>query len=178
MLTSSNSNIRQVPDNQEVYLDINGCTSVIFDITERVAVPEASTDAEALKYHYRDIVDAQYGGDDEETKFWHSATVQLTKMPDVPCYYMFASQHPRGAQQLPPRAPNFTGIVLILVRLVDKKTDVLILINVPHIEGEYSKDDIDLPAQKIGPLLEKAESFKRKILETFEVKDWNLFVEE
>ena len=51
---SSHSNIRQVPDNQEVYLDKNGFTSLTFDITERVS--HLSTDKEALEYHFADIV--------------------------------------------------------------------------------------------------------------------------
>ena len=46
--------IRQVPDNQEVYLDKNGFTSLTFDITERVS--HLSTDKEALEYHFADIV--------------------------------------------------------------------------------------------------------------------------
>ena len=51
---SSNSRIRQVPDNQEVYLDKNGFTSLTFDITERVS--HLSTDKEALEYHFADTV--------------------------------------------------------------------------------------------------------------------------
>ena len=50
----SNSKIRQVPDNQEVYLDKNGFTSLTFDITERVSYP--STDKEALEYHFADTI--------------------------------------------------------------------------------------------------------------------------
>lgn len=52
--SSSDSKIRQVPDNQEVYLDTNGFTSLTFDITERVS--HLSSDREALEYHFTDIV--------------------------------------------------------------------------------------------------------------------------
>ena len=45
------SNLRQIPDNQEVYLDPNGFTSIVFDILERVE----KTDAEALKVHVQEI---------------------------------------------------------------------------------------------------------------------------
>ena len=51
---SSHSKIRQVPDNQEVYLDKNGFTSLTFDITERVS--HLLTDKEALEYHLADII--------------------------------------------------------------------------------------------------------------------------
>lgn len=50
----SNSKIRQVPDNQEVYLDKNGFTSLTFDIMERVS--HLSTDIEALEYHFADTI--------------------------------------------------------------------------------------------------------------------------
>jgi len=59
-LTSCHSTIRQVPDNQEVYLDTDGFTSLTFDITERVS--HLSNDREALEYHLADIIA------DEDTK--------------------------------------------------------------------------------------------------------------
>ena len=59
-----------------------------------------------------------------------------------------------------------------------KKTDFLVQINVPHIGGKYNKDEVDLPAQKGGPLLDTAEALRKKILESFEIKDWDLFVED
>ena len=54
--TSANtaSDMRQVPDNQEVFLDGNGADSIIFDVCERVRSP---TDVDALKYHAEDIIE-------------------------------------------------------------------------------------------------------------------------
>lgn len=69
-----NSEIRQVPDNQEVYLDPHGTTSILFDILERVEKP----DVEALHFHLEDIVD-----DDARVKVWGSGTVHLAKFPFV-----------------------------------------------------------------------------------------------
>jgi len=65
---------------------------------------------------------------------------------------------------------------MILVRLVEQKTDIVITVNVPHVPGEYRKEGIDLPAQKVGPLLDTATAIRQRILETFDVKDWSLFV--
>ena len=50
----SHSTIRQVPDNQEVYLDTDGFASLTFDINERVS--HLPTDREALEYHVADII--------------------------------------------------------------------------------------------------------------------------
>ncbi|KAF2100050.1 Mog1p/PsbP-like protein [Rhizodiscina lignyota] len=168
------SSIRQVPDNQEVYLDANGLTSIIFDILERVDESTAATDQDALKYHFHDIA----SGTNDTTRFWHFGSATLTKLPNTPAYVLFATQEPsRDAPQRGPQ-PDFTGILLTLVRLAKEKTDIVIAVNVPHVPGEYRPEDVDLPAQKLSPHLEAATAARQKILETFEIKDWSLFVNE
>jgi hypothetical protein len=71
------SNFRQVPDTEEVYVDKDGLTNVIFEILERVDQPEAATDEAALKYHFDDIAT----GDDDFTQVWQPGQASLTKMP-------------------------------------------------------------------------------------------------
>jgi hypothetical protein len=71
---------------------------------------------------------------------------------------------------------DFTATLLTLVRLEKQKTDLLLVVNVPHIPGEYKKDDIDLPAQKLGKLIEDGLNIRQRVLETFEIKDYGLFV--
>jgi hypothetical protein len=68
-----NSQIRQVPDNQEVYLDNDGLSSIVFDILERVDKP----DLDALKYHLEDVVE----DDVNATKLWTSNSAVLSKLP-------------------------------------------------------------------------------------------------
>jgi hypothetical protein len=75
-LTNFTSAIREVPDHQEVYLDTNGLTSVIFDILEGVTSEEASTNEDALKFHFNDIV----SGTTDTTKIWHGGSAVLSKM--------------------------------------------------------------------------------------------------
>jgi hypothetical protein len=48
------SQIRQIPDHQEVYLDSNGYSSIVVEILEYV---EKSNDEEALQYHFGDLVE-------------------------------------------------------------------------------------------------------------------------
>lgn len=67
------SEIRQVPDNQEVYLDKDGFTSIVVEILERVDKP----DVEALKYHLQDIVEEDAG----ETKVWTTGDAHFSKLP-------------------------------------------------------------------------------------------------
>lgn len=72
-LMCTTSQIRQVPDNQEVYLDKDGLTSIVFDILERVDKP----DLDALKYHLEDIVE----DDVNATKLWTSNSAVFSKLP-------------------------------------------------------------------------------------------------
>ena len=67
------SDIRQVPDHQEVWLDRNGFTSIVFEILERVEKP----DVEALKYHLQDIVEEDEG----EMRIWTSSEAHFQKLP-------------------------------------------------------------------------------------------------
>ncbi|KAK5173075.1 uncharacterized protein LTR77_003197 [Saxophila tyrrhenica] len=165
------SEIRQVPDNQEVYLDTNGFASIVVDILERVEKP----DTEALQFHLSDIVDE----DASETKVWTTAEAHLANLPQgTPAYTLFATSPPGEKQKGRPNEPDFVGILLTMVRLEKQKTDILLAINVPHIAGQYDPAAIDPAQGKQGALLEAAVEHRTKLIETFEVKDWDLFVQE
>lgn len=77
-----------------------------------------------------------------------------------------------------PNEPDFVGICLTLVRLVEQNTDIVITINVPHVANEYDKATVDPARAMYGPLLETAIEYRRKILESFEIKDWDLFIQD
>ncbi|KAL1642794.1 hypothetical protein SLS58_005299 [Diplodia intermedia] len=172
--TDSASLIREVPDTQEVWLDRDGFTSIIFDLTERVDESQASSDEEALKYHFQDMV----GDSNDATQCWQTNAAVLSRMPNVPAYALLATQHPAAAPEGRGPQADFTAILLVLVRLAETKTDILITVNVPHVPGEYSKEDVDFAAAKQGPLVDAATIIRQRILETFEIKDFGLFVTE
>lgn len=76
-----NSKLREVPDNQEVWIDKDGFTSIIFDITERVG-PAGSgleTDGRALTVHLEDLV----GSDIDTVKVWNTTETQFTNLEYV-----------------------------------------------------------------------------------------------
>ncbi|KAK1757215.1 putative ran-interacting mog1 protein [Echria macrotheca] len=169
------SKLRQVPDNQEVYIDKDGFTSIIFDITERVgpAGGGLETDGRALTTHLEELV-----GDDADTvKVWNTTETQFTHLDEeIPAYTLIATQTTPKSERSS-STPDFTALILTLVRLEKESTDVLITINVPHIQGEYDEDEVDLALGKQGELIGDAVEYAAKIWGTFEVKDWNLFKE-
>ncbi|KAM7221931.1 nuclear import protein mog1 [Rhypophila decipiens] len=192
------STLRQVPDNQEVYIDKDGFTSIIFDITERVgpAGGGLEEDGQALTTHLEELV-----GDDVNTvKVWNTTETQFSKLEyvvyyhflflsllkgfkrltsrkqnsdDIPAYTLIATQTPKVQERA--SAPDFTALILTLVRLEKESTDILITINVPHIKGEYDEDEIDLALGKQGELIGDAVEYAAKIWSTFAIKDWGLF---
>jgi len=170
------STIRQVPDHQEVYLDKDGFTSIIFDITERVGLPGKgpAIDGAAMTTHLEDIVDSET----DTVKVWTSSDTVFSRLPEgIPAYTLIATQTPPPDPNSRTPAPDFTAIVLNLIRLEKESTDILITINVPHIRGEYSEDEVDLQLGKQGKLISDAVDISAKIWETFKIKDWGLFNE-
>lgn len=73
------STLRQVPDSQEVYLDKEGYTSIIFDLLDRVGPPGSTdaTDGAALTIHLEEIVDS----DTETLKVWNTTPTRFSKLP-------------------------------------------------------------------------------------------------
>jgi hypothetical protein len=96
-------------------------------------------------------------------------------------YTLIATQTPRKEKddesRRPASAPDFTALILTLLRLEKQRTDVLITINVPHIKGEYDEEEVDLALGKQGELIGDAVEYAAKIWTSFEVRDWNLFNE-
>lgn len=171
------STIRQVPDNQEVYIDKDGFTSIIFDIIERVGGPGTGPeiDGNALTIHLEELV----ADDIEHVKVWNSTPTQFSRLDDdIPAYTLIATHTPKADPANPAsNKTDFTALLMTLVRLEREKTDILITINVPHIRGEYDEVEVDLQLGKQGKLIGDAVDHASKIWETFKVKDWGLFNE-
>ncbi|KAI9827634.1 MAG: hypothetical protein M1819_006923 [Sarea resinae] len=165
------SNIRQVPDHQEVYIDVNGYTSIIFEITEHVEKDQASTDEEAIKYHLDDI--AEEPGD--RLEIWSLDSVRFEKIaPSYSSYTILATHKPQQQPQRPPN-PQHTTILLTLLRLPEKKTDILITINIPYIPSEAAREQIDFEAGNFGSHVEAMKEVRERVLKSFEIRDWGLF---
>lgn len=76
--------MRKVPDNQEVWIDKDGFTSIIFDITERVDAPGShksslEEDGQAMTMHLEDLV----GSDADTVKVWNTTETQFSHLPYV-----------------------------------------------------------------------------------------------
>lgn len=70
---------------------------------------------------------------------------------------------------------NFTALLMTLIRLPSKETDILLTIAVPHVVGEYDAGSVALESEKRGPLIEEGMEIRREALKGFEIRDWGLF---
>ncbi|KAF2175550.1 Mog1p/PsbP-like protein [Zopfia rhizophila CBS 207.26] len=159
------SDIRQIPDHQEVYLDASGYTSIVFDILERVEKP---TNEEALQYHFADLID----GTGDETNVLNQGSAKMEKIPNNPLLTLTYIQTPPSETHPRRKQPEFVSINLLLLRLEKETTDIVITINVPHYAGEYAKNEAD---GAVTGLMKDAEVVKERILASFDIKYWGLF---
>lgn len=101
-----------------------------------------------------------------------------TSSEGIPAYTLIATQTPPiNPEERGRHAPDFTAIVLNLIRLEKESTDILITINVPHIKGEFDEADVNLEMGKQGKLIGDAVEYAARLWETFKIKDWTLFNE-
>lgn len=94
----------------------------------------------------------------------------------IPAYTLISTQSPKvGASKEGSSSPDFTAIIMTIIRLEKQKTDILITVNVPHIKGEYDEEDVDLELGKQGKLIGDAVEYSARIWQSFKIKDWSLF---
>ncbi|USP73097.1 hypothetical protein yc1106_00371 [Curvularia clavata] len=164
---SDASLIRQIPSHQEVYLHNTGYTSIVLEILEYVDKP---SDEEALQYHFADLVD----GTGDTTTIVAQGSAVMKSLPHTPVLALnFIQTPPAPVPGAPVRkTPEYTFIQLLVIRLKEQGTDILVSINSPHYPGEY------VPAAAPGEetqLIREAKGMKDKVLESFEIKEWGLF---
>jgi hypothetical protein len=62
-------------------------------------------------------------------------------------------------------------IHLLLLRLKEQSTDIMITINIPHYKDEYEKAEEGQETR----LMKDSKLVREKMLETFKVVEWGLF---
>nr|CAG8447767.1 10544_t:CDS:2 [Entrophospora candida] len=139
------SDIRSVPSNQEVFLDLN-----TFD-----------NDAEDNSI-IQGIVPLTSASD-----------IPLLGTSDVQAYFLNGQQVVTKFNEDNPNARNQINVFMTLIRLFAHKTDIVIHYNVPFSigEGSSSKDTAIAIENDATVALEE---FK-KVVSSFEILDWSLF---
>ena len=183
LLTCLPSDIRQIPDNQEVWLDRFGSTSIIIDISKRVASEEIYTDEQAFGFHIEDSADPK---DRLCVYAIHRETMRM--VAHAPAYLTVAITRPKepnaaasGNSDVSANESDiqFTATAMILLRLEEQDTDILISVNIPYQGDRWAINDALEPFQEPRPdEFNHAYDIISNILDTFNINDWGLFVED
>jgi hypothetical protein len=70
------------------------------------------------------------------------------------------------------KLPEYVYIHLLLLRLKEQGTDILVNVNIPHYADEYEKAEKE--GEETG-LMKDSKVVREKVLETFKVVEWGLF---
>lgn len=183
------SDLRQVPDHQEVFLSDKTLTSIIFEINEyQQPLPTtsessnntASADEAAASYHLNDIIDA---ADRLSDSGIHTVPTNLSQssVSKYPAYQSTATiispeidrsnktTLPLAWQTSPAQKEQQVGVMQLLIRMRDYDTDLCVRINVPLKEFGDSQSEA---AQNEASV---ASRVMRGIIESIDIKDFGLF---
>jgi hypothetical protein len=98
---------------------------------------------------------------------------RLTSRSNKPVYTLRFIQTPAVDPANRKKTPEYVYIHLILLRLKEQQTDIMVTVNIPHYAGEYEKPKEG--ESDATPLMKGSEAIKSRILESFNIKDWGLF---
>jgi hypothetical protein len=86
-----------------------------------------------------------------------------------PAYELTFIQTP--TQEERKKTPEFVYIHLLLLRLKEQGTDVMVTVNVPHYKGEYEVAEDG----KETALMKEGKEVRDEVLRTLRVVEWGVF---
>lgn len=162
------SNFRLVPDHQEVWSDPHSDQSIIIELVEMVSNLKGE---KAVKYHYNDIAETS---NSLETKIvssgvFPSNSFEIAKK--YACSWTFGTQKVSKGRDSSDKA-NIIALYLVMIRLKQFETDLLISFNAPiKIHGQSQAKSAQ---NAVKPPQVTIELFKN-IVSTFNIKDLSIF---
>lgn len=178
------SQIRQVPDTQEVFInqlsshnhshDVSGSFdhSFIIDLLERVDPIDYQ---EAIHLHLQDIVPPHV----------HNQLIEQIKQQQqedneddddgIIRYFSFVQFKPQYKKSDPNESPKQIITLICLIRLEKVDTDVLLQYIIP-LKSENENVNVNFEGStKVDKIVKESYDLFKKIALSFTVKDWNLF---
>jgi len=156
------SDLREVPDNQEVFVHPVTDQSLIIELLEYVA----EADEQAVRTHYDDLTasNAVAPADSNITSLQQIPQNQLTMTQCAAAYLLSAEQKVAKYKET---AQNTVEVHMALLRLPDQGTDILVCLNNPIAISPESSSHAEEPVHSNPWTLEqfKQAIFSLKILD-------------
>lgn len=86
-----------------------------------------------------------------------------------------AIQNPNAKEHRQADLPSITIILLTLVRLAARKSDILITINIPYSSQQIAAGESVTEEDKLSSLILFGLQYQDKIHRSFRINDWSLF---
>eukprot|EP00890_Picochlorum_soloecismus_P000538 jgi/Picsp_1/1485/NSC_04963-R1_protein len=171
------SDFRPVPDHQEVFTDAAVDQSLIIEVVEmqNIGIHEGENGSQIGQFYFQDLLetnDAQ-GGNIRMTRRLGQEEIRLESCSAFLVEGEMAAQKGRSSHRQG-QGINKIHILLAIIRIPEKQTDILISLNTPMFIHEDSVSAQDLGAG-FKSLHESADALFLQILESFKITDWSLF---
>eukprot|EP01031_Cornospumella_fuschlensis_P027035 gene27035-32668_t len=178
------SGVREVPDHQEVFIDTKTDASIIVELLD---MESDKSDDQALLYHFQELAKAN-----EASETITLNTFDLSEQADL---FTHLASYPRlllaGKQVVQKHrsihaSHDVVYIFLVLVRLRNVQTDLLISLNMPW-KGEEAQElsgqraaEASMVSELLAGSGREVEGHRvigvfRQVLQALQVLDWGLF---
>ncbi|KAI8083298.1 uncharacterized protein B0P05DRAFT_50119 [Gilbertella persicaria] len=165
------SQFRQVPDNQEVFVDTNTQQSLIFELLEQVE----SKQHDAIKFHFQQLADDNEASESTVSFVDTLNTQQVAPLLPFDSTEIYILQ---GTQKIAKfnesKAYNTVEIIMAVVRLTKAQTDFVISVNAP-IQLANTSSEQESVNDTHAIRIEDVKQEMLLVLKGLEVKDWSLF---
>jgi hypothetical protein len=164
------SDLRPIPDNQEVFVHQDTDQSIIFELLESVAAEDALSMGRA---HVHSILNDNEALADQHHRIISATALNSSHFPELqvdPAEMIACFVHAEMlVSKFKEQARNRIGLYVLVVRLQRVNTDVLVVYHHPlHISPDSSSAELDLPAGN-------AEELFIGMVKTLALHDWDIF---
>ncbi|KAF7728614.1 hypothetical protein EC973_005841 [Apophysomyces ossiformis] len=164
------SQFRQIPDNQEVFLDMQTQQSLIVELLEAVD----AQNEDIARYHFE-----QVASDNEAVEYKVNTVQSVPTETATPClpaditsvYVLQGTQQVAKFNEDKHQAYNVVQIWLAVVRLATVATDLVVTINAPVAVAPGSSESMAASLTELAVVEQEITGLLRGLT----IKDWSLF---
>ncbi|KAI9508484.1 Mog1p/PsbP-like protein [Russula earlei] len=153
------SDVRQVPDTQEVYISLDSDDSIIIEILERVSQDDS---ADAARFHFEAIA---HDNDAVSSSVDDVNEIPYNLADEIPSIVILHGR--QGVRKFNKTSVDDVRIFVALYRLKERGVDLVLSLNFPMKTG----DDVIRTEQEYNT----AKDIFRSIASSFQIIDFNLF---
>ncbi len=160
------SQLRQVPDTQEVFADGDTDQSFIIEI---LSYTHEVTDDKIAEYMFTDLADANGA---QKRTLVHSTNLTDQELPNFTSYFKSWALGEQHVAKYNEQAENQINIYVGVVRIPKYETDILLTFNDPVVINPLSSS---ASSTAKGSNVNSSSQLFKQVFESLKVNDWSIF---